>query len=192
LRLSAAYWGDNSVLDSRDLRASTYVRRGGGSLALDYEFRDFQLEIPATEFFAGRTINFDASGYGLTARADLGDTADVRLKGIRYDYSVNLRLDPNRDIANLFSATRLSLINTLVDYRASVALGFDFDLNRLEFEVAQWRGAVAGSRTNSYSLRYLTPVGERNDIEFALGYDDSENYGQVTVFSIYLYFYGGT
>ena len=92
---------------------------------------------------------------------------------------------------NLISVTRLSLINTLVDYRASISLGFDFALKRLEFEAAQWEGAVAGSRTNSYSLRFLTPISNRNDIEFGLGYDDSENYGQVTVFSVFLYFYGG-
>ena len=33
--------------------------------------------------------------------------------------------------------------------------------------------------------------GFRYDIEFGLGYDDSENYGEVTVFSVFLYFYGG-
>jgi hypothetical protein len=108
-----------------------------------------------------------------------------------YDYSVNLRLDPNRDIVNLISVTRLSLLNTLVDYRASLSLGVDFGLKRLEFEAAQWRGAVEGSTTNSYSARILLPIGRRNDIEFELGFDESENYGDVTVFSVLLYFYGG-
>ena len=125
------------------------------------------------------------------ARLDLTDSADVRFKGMSYDYSINLRRDPNRDIVNLISVTRLSLLNTLVDYRASLTLGFDFGLKRLEFEAGQWEGAVEGSRTNSYSARFLVPIGNRNDIEFELGYDDSENYGQVTVFSVFLYFYGG-
>ena len=30
-----------------------------------------------------------------------------------------------------------------------------------------------------------------SDIEFGFGYDDSENYGEVRIFSIYVYFYGG-
>jgi hypothetical protein len=190
VRLGLAYWGDNSVLDSTDARASVYFRGSRGSLGFDYEFRDFELELPEFDFFRRRQVNFDAKGFGLGARLDLSENVDVRLKGMSYDYSVNLRLDPNRDIVNLISVTRLSLINTLVDYRANISLGFDFGLKRLELEFAQWEGAVAGSRTNSYSLRFLAPIGRRNDVEFGLGYDDSENYGEVTVFSVFLYFYG--
>ena len=44
-------------------------------------------------------------------------------------------------------------------------------------------------------IRYLDveeAIAMANDIEFGLGYDDSENYGEVTVFSVFLYFYGGS
>lgn len=191
VRLGLAYWGDSSVLDSTDARASLYFRAARGSVSFDYEFRDLELQIPETNFFRGRRVNFDANGFGLGARLDLSDSVDVRFKGMSYDYGINLRLDPNRDIVNLISVTRLSLLNTLVDYRVSVILGMDFGLKRLEFEAAQWEGAVEGSRTNSYSVRFLAPIGNRSDIEFGLGYDDSENYGEVTVFSVFLYFYGG-
>jgi hypothetical protein len=190
VRLGLAYWGDNSVLDSTDARASVYFRGASASLSFDYEFRDLELELPETVFARRRQVNFDANGFGLGARLDLSEDVDIRFKGMSYDYSVNLRLDPNRDFVNLISVTRLSLLNSLVDYRASASLGIDFGLKRLELEVAQWEGAVAGSRTNSYSVRFLAPVGKRNDIEFELGYDDSENYGEVTVFSVFLYFYG--
>ena len=191
VRLGLAYWGDNSVLGSTDARASLYVRGSSGSLSFDYEFRDLELELPEFDFIRRRQVNFDANGFGLGARVDLSDRVDVRFKGMSYDYSVNLRLDPNRDIVNLISVTRLSLLNTLVDYRASLSLGIDFGLRRLEFEAAQWEGAVEGSTTNSYSVRMLLPIGRRNDIEFELGFDESENYGEVTVFSVLLYFYGG-
>lgn len=190
VRLGLAYWGDNSVLDSTDARASLYFRGGSHALSFDYEFRDFELELPESDFIRRPQVNFDANGYGLGARLDLSENVDVRFKGMSYDYSVNLRLDPNRDIVNLISVTRLSLLNTLVDYRVSGSLGIDFGLRRLEFELAQWKGAVEGSTTDSYSVRFLTPIGKRNDIEFGLGYDDSENYGEVTVFSVFLYFYG--
>jgi len=191
VRLGLAYWGDNSVLDSTDARASLYVRGSSGSLSFDYEFRDLELELPEFDFIRRRQVNFDAHGYGLGARLDLTDNVDVRFRGMSYDYSVNLRLDPNRDIVNLISVTRLSLLNTLVDYRASLSFGIDFGLKRLEFEAGQWRGAVEGSITNSYSARFLVPISRRNDIEFELGFDESENYGEVTVFSVLLYFYGG-
>lgn len=190
VRLGVAYWGDDDILDSVDLRASLYFRGDKGSLSFDYEFRDFELVLPQFNMSPRRKVNFDANGVGISARLDLTDRIDVRLKGIAYDYSVDLRLDPNRDIVNVISVSRLSLINSLVDYRANVGLGIDFGLKRLEFDIAQWEGAVAGARTNSYSLRFLTPVGERSDIEFGIGYDDSDTYGEVTVFSVYLYFYG--
>jgi len=190
VRLGLAYWGDNSVLDSIDARTSVYVRGGSGSLSFNYEFRDFELQLPESDFIRRRQANFDANGFGLGARLDLSKNVDIGVRGMSYDYSVNLRLDPNRDIANLISVTRLSLINTLVDYRVNARLGIDFDLRRLEFEVSQWEGAVTGSRTNSYSARFLTPIAERSDIEFELGYDESENYGEVFFFSVLLYFYG--
>ena len=31
----------------------------------------------------------------------------------------------------------------------------------------------------------------KTDIEFGVGYDDSELYGDLTFFSVFLYFYGG-
>ena len=190
VRFGVAYWGDDDILDSVDLRTSLYFRGDKGSLSFDYEFRDFELELPDFNMLRRRQVNFDANGVGIAARLDLTDRVDVRLKGIAYDYSVNLRLDPNRDIVNVISVSRLSLINSLVDYRANVGLGVDFGLKRLEFDIAQWEGAVAGARTISYTLHFLTPVGDRSDVEFGIGYDDSDTYGQVTVFSIYLYFYG--
>lgn len=190
IRLAAAYWGDDDILDSIDLRTSLYFRGDKGSLSFDYEFRDFELELPDLDVFRRRNVNFDAQGIGIGGRLHLTDRVDVSLKGIAYDYSVNLRLNPNRDLVSIISVSRLSLINSLVDYRVNFGLGIDFGLKRLEFDVAQWEGAVAGARTNSYSLRFLTPISNRSDVEFGLGYDDSDVYGQVTVFSIFLYFYG--
>jgi hypothetical protein len=35
------------------------------------------------------------------------------------------------------------------------------------------------------------PLSDRSDIEFGLGYDASDLYGNVTFFSLFLYFYGG-
>ena len=78
--------------------------------------------MPESNFFRRRQVNVDAHGYGLGARLDLTDSVDVRFKGMSYDYGINLRLDPNRDIVNLISVTRLSQLNTLVDYRASLGL----------------------------------------------------------------------
>ena len=191
IRIGGAYWGDNELLDSIDGRLAVYGRSEKAYLSLNYEYRDFELELPEIDFFSRREAFFHANGYGMSGRLALTEGIGLHLGAIKYDYSVDLRLDTNRAIVNFLSVTRLSLINSLVDYRVNAGLGFDIGSRHLEFDVAQWEGAFAGSRTNSYSLRYLMPLGRRSDIELGLGYDDSENYGDVTIFSVYLYFYGG-
>ena len=108
-----------------------------------------------------------------------------------YDYSVNLRLTDNRPILDLLSFSRLSLINSLVDYRASATLGVEAGKSRWQFDSGKWKGEVDGGETISATISFLTPLNERSDIEFGLGVDDSDLYGDVTFFSVYIYFYSG-
>ncbi len=192
VRLGVAYWGDSDVLESKDLRGSLYWRNDGTMIAGDYEFRDFTLEIPSTDFFPGRTVFFDASGVGLSTRFDLTDSVNFSLSGMAYDYSVDLRLDNNRGILELLSFSRLSLINSLVDHRVFAGLGVDVGEQRWQFEVGTWKGAVDQGTTRSATVRFLTPIGDSSDIELGLGFDDSDLYGSVTFFSVFLFFYGGT
>ena len=190
VRVGVAYWGDSDVLESNDWRAALYWRNETAMLAAEYEFRDFDFIIPSTDFLSSRTIRFDADGIGASLKFQLSENTSLRLKGMSYDYSVPFRPIENVDAARLFSVSRLSLINSLVDYRASISLGIDQGLKRWEIDVASWDDVIAGSRTDSITLRYLMPMTDKTDIEFGLGYDDSELYGDVTFFSLYLYFYG--
>ena len=191
VRAGVSYWGDSDILDSIDSTLSLYVRSSGFSLSGDVEYRSFEFDIPPSRVFDGRDVQFDALGLGATARLDVAKNASVFLSGIGYDYSIDLRLDQNRPIAQFLNVSRLSLINSLIDYRVSAGIGIDQKLNQWTFNLATWRGAVDQSQTVSATLRYLTPIGDRTDIEFGLGYDDSELYGNVTFFSVFLYFYGG-
>jgi len=191
IRLGLAYWGDNDTLDSTDFRASLYWRGKGFSIAGDYEFRDFSFLLPATDRFSGREIGFDANGIGLTARFDVTDKVTIGVSGMAYDYSVNLKLDDNRRLLDLLSFSRLSLINSLIDYRAYATLGLDVGKRRWQVDVGTWKGEVDSGATRSATVRFLNPLSETADIEFALGMDDSDLYGTVTIFSVFLYFYGG-
>jgi hypothetical protein len=192
VRVGVAYWGDSDVLDSNDLTGSLYVRTDKLMLSGDYEYRDFTFEIPATDFFQARTVSFDANGFGATARFDLTDNVDLSLSGMDYDYSINLRLSDNRRILELLSFSRLSLINSLVDYRAYATLGIDAGEQRWQFEIGTWKGEIDRGQTRSATIRFLTPMGDSSDIEFGLGFDDSDLYGDVTFLSVWAYFYGGT
>ncbi len=191
IRLGLAYWGDNDTLDSTDVNTSLYWRGDSFSIAGDYEFRDFSFLLPATDQFPGRKIGFDANGIGLAARFDITDTVTFGLSGMDYDYSVNLKVDDNRRLLDLLSFSRLSLINSLIDYRAHATLGVDVGKRRWQLDVGAWKGEVDGGTTRSATVRFLNPLSEAADIEFALGMDDSDLYGTVTFLSVFLYFYGG-
>ena len=190
--IGAGYWGDPDILDSVDVRGSLYYRDDKLLLAAEYERREFDFIIPPSDFFPGRQFAFDADGIGARMRVHLSDTVSISAAGMQYDYSVDFRpLDERDAILRLISVSRLSLINNLIDSRASVALGIDVGLRRWELDYSTWKGAVDQARTNSITVRYLTPLSGRTDIEFGLGYDDSDLYGEATFFSVYLYFYGG-
>ncbi len=190
VQLGAAYWGDSDVLTSNDWRASGYFRNDVVRLSFDYEFRDFEFIIPSTDFTTSRRVFFDADGFGVSARFQTSESTSLRLRGIKYDYSVPFRPVENADAARLLSVSRLSLINSLVDHRASLTLGIEVGNTVWDIDLTTWEGAISGSRTKSLTVRYLMPLSKRTDIELGLGYDDSELYGDVTFFSLYLFFYG--
>lgn len=190
IRVGAAYWGDSDVLESNDWRASMYYRGDAAMVSFEYEYRDFDFIIPSTDFLVTRRIMFDADGLGLSASFKTSETTSIRLRGMKYDYSVPFRPVDNVDAARLVSVTRLSLINSLVDHRASLSLSIDQGLKNWDINVSTWEGAIDRSRTNSLTVRYLMPMTDRTDIELGVGYDDSELYGDVTFFSVYLFFYG--
>lgn len=192
IRLGVAYWGDSDILDSIDWRSSVYWRGDKAMISADYEFRDFDFELPAFDVFPGRSISFDANGVGLTTRFDLSDDLSLSLFGMGYDYSVNLSVGGNRGILELLTFSRLSLINSLVDYSAGASLGLDVGTRHWQFELGTWKGEVDGAVTNSATIRFMTPMGEKSDVEFGLGVDNSELYGSVTFLSVYIYFYGGS
>lgn len=189
VRIGGAYWGNSDILESQDGRLSLYWRGDSAMLAAEFERRDFDLDVPGTDFSPGRRITFDADGIGATLRFDLNDRADIRLSGMKYDYSVPFRPIEDRDVIDLISVSRLSVLNSLVDHRAGITVGIDQGTKRWEFDAATSEGAVAAVRRKSYTLRYLLPMSDSSDIEFSVGYDESEIFGDVTFFSVYLYFY---
>jgi hypothetical protein len=192
LRVGTAYWGDDDILDSRDYVASAYWRSEAATFSFDYERRDFELDIAGSQFFPGRSVDFFADGIGASASFDIGDKASVSLNGMSFNYSVNLAIDENAPLRDLLGVSRLGLLNSLVEYRFATTFGLDAGDSRWSVSYARWKGAVDQGVTNSLTLRFLTPLGDSSDVELGLGQDSSESYGDVTFFSVFLYFYGGS
>jgi len=190
-RIGASYWGNADILDSRDLQASLYVSGDAGSISAEFERRDFEFDLQSDQL-RGRTAKFSANGLGLRARLELGEYLSFSLSGMAYDYSRNIRLQPDIDTLVFLSSSRLSMINSLIDSRFNAGLEFRFGLRSIDVKVGRWQTAIDGGNVDSYSVGFLTPVSDRLDVEFRIAFDDSDTFGRTTALSVYLYYFGGS
>jgi len=192
IRLSGAHWGDPDILDSDDVRASLYYRDDIASFSADYERRNFDFIFGSRLLQDRREAEFHADGWGMTSRIQFSDLITVRLSGMHYGYSRNIRIQPEIDVLRFLSASRLSLINSLIDYRIDAGMEFRFGLRSIDVSAGSWKTAVDQSKVDSYTIGFLTPMTDRIDIEFRLSFDDSENFGNTTALTVYLYYFGGS
>jgi hypothetical protein len=192
IRLSGAYWGDSNILDSDDVRASLYYRDEIASFSADYERRNFDFVFGADLPLGRRKAEFHADGWGMTNRVQFGDRYTFRLSGMQYGYSRNIRIQRDIDVLRFLSASRLSLINSLIDYRINAGVEYRFGLRSVDVSAGTWKTAVDQSKVDSYTIGFLTPMTDRTDIEFRLSFDDSESFGNTTSLTVYLYYFGGS
>lgn len=191
VRIAAAYWGDRDILDSVDARASLYIRNDVASLSLDYERRDFDLTLGSALLADARTVEFDAAGLGLAARVQASERMGLYLGGIRYEYSRDINLQPRIEILRILSTSRLSLMNSLIDYRYSAGIDFRFGLKSIDFRLETWQTAIDQGRVNSLAVGFLTPVSDRTDVEIRIAYDESKHFENTVSLAAYIYYFGG-
>lgn len=191
VRVSVSYWGNSDLLDSFDVRGSVYSRGESTYLSIDAERRDFEFEIPARDTLPDVDVGFDANGIGLSGRVDVSDNVSLRAGGMSYEYSRDFRIGDAARLTDLLTFSRLSVLTSLVDWRASAGIDIDIGMRQLSFNLSRWRGIVDRSTNSGATITFLTPLTRRTDLELSLGHDDSNLYGDVTFLSAYLYFYGG-
>jgi hypothetical protein len=189
-RLGASYWGDAALLDSVDVRASVYFRNERFSISGDYERRDFDFTFQP--FFADgeRTVSFYANGAGLTSWFETSKNTGFYVGGMDYEYSIDIQLQENIDVLRVLSISRLSLINSLVDYRLNAGFNARFGLRSLDLSVSNWRTEMDQGQVTSYAIGFTTPLDDYSDLELRFAYDDSENFGSTYVFSVFFYTFG--
>ncbi|NNC77278.1 MAG: hypothetical protein HKN77_04895 [Woeseiaceae bacterium] len=191
MRVSVAYWGNSDLLDSNDIRGSVYSRGDRGSISIDAERRDFDFTVPELDAAPRVGVGFDANGLGLTGRLEVSPAVSLRASGMSYEYSRDFRIGDAPRLLDLLTFSRLSVLTSLVDWRANAGIDIDIGLRQLQFSVSKWRGIVDRSDNIGATISILTPLTRRSDVEFSLGYDDSDRYGDVTYLSAFIYFYGG-
>ena len=190
IRIGVAYWGDEDILDSVDTRGSIYLRTKSVTFAADYERRNFDFFFDLQPLLQRRQVEFEADGYGLNIRAAASTRVNLFIRGMSYDYSVDLTNLQSISDLNFLAASRLSLANSLLDHRMDAGIDIKFGLKLLSLEFGRRQTAIDGGRVGSISAGFLFPASDASDIELRLGYDDSENFGGTTVFSFFWFFYG--
>lgn len=191
IRIGGSYWGNPDILDSRDLRTSLYFRGAPGSIAVEYERRNFEFDLQS-DLLRGRTVEFTADGWGMTGRLSIGERVNLFAGGMAYDYSRNLRIQPDIDVLAFISRSRLSMINNLIDHRFNAGVEFRFGLQSIDVSAGRWQAAIDGTDVDSFSLGFLTPISDRFDAEFRFSHDDSEIFGETQALSVYFYYFGGS
>jgi hypothetical protein len=192
VRIGAAYWGDADILDSVDLRGSVYVSGDLGYLSADYERREFDFTFASIlNPDVRRTTEFSADGFGMAGRIKATERTSFSFGGTSYRYSRDINLQPNIDILSALSTSRLSLMNSLIDYRAYVGADLRFGLSSIDLRFEKWQTAIDGGKIDSVGLGVLTPASDRSDLEFRFVYDRSENFGRTISLSAYYYYFGG-
>ena len=192
-RAGAAYWGDKDILDSVDLRGSLFVRGDQGTLSANFERRDFDFTFQVPQFPDRlRTAEFSANGLGLSGRLVTTQRTSLFFGGMSYQYSRDISLQPNIDVLRLLSSSRLSLMNSLLDYRGYAGIEWRFDLTSVDLRFEQWQTAIDQGKVNSLGLGVLMPIADRNDLEIRLSYDESDHYGRTLSLAAYLYYFGGS
>ena len=106
------------------------------------------------------------------------------------DGGLSIQLQENIDVLRVLSVSRLSLINSLVDYRLSGGISVRFGARALDFNVSSWRTELDQGQVNSYGIGLIMPVADFSDLELRFAYDDSENFGSTYVFSVFFYTFG--
>jgi hypothetical protein len=191
VRAGAAYWGDNDLLDSVDLRGSVFFRGENATFSVDYERRDFDFVFQSLldpDIF--RTTEFTADGIGAAASLRTGSKSRLYASGMSYDYSRDLRVQPDSDLLRFFTSSRLGLVNSLIDYRISGGIEFRIDQRTLDFTLSSWQTAVDGGQVNSFAIGFVTPSGPASDVELRIAYDESENFGNTFSMAISFYYFG--
>jgi len=192
VRLGAAYWGDTDILDSADFRASMFYRAKKGSLSFNYERRAFNFVFsPLLEPDRIRTVEFDANGFGASGSLQTTENSRIFASGMSYNYSQNIRLQPRIDTLRFLSSSRLSLMNSLIDYRISGGVEFQYGQRAVDLTFSSWQTAIDGGNVRSFSIGFLAPTGSASDLELRVAFDQSENFGNTLAFAISFYFFGG-
>lgn len=186
--------GDPDDFDSDDAELGLYVSPGNWRFTGRYLRRDVDLVLRLinTDPVVTRTVETQADGLGLTAAytADNRFRASIGLR--RYDFDRDLTRLNQFEVLRRLSPTTLTLSGSLLDSSYTAGVEIPFGQQALSLSVARDRLAAEQRDVDSVSIGWLTPVGDRSDLDVSVGVSDDDAPGGDTVayVSVLYLFYG--
>lgn len=187
--------GDPDDFDSDDGEFGLYASPGNWRFTGRYLRRDVDLVVRLinADPVIDRTVGTTADGYGFSARYTSEKRFRFSLGFKRFDFDRDLTLLNRIAVLDRLSPTTLSLSGSLLDASYTAGVEIPFDDSALTLSLARDRLAAEQRDVDSLSVGWLTPAGERSDLEVSLGVSKDDAPGgdsNVVYVSVLYLFYG--
>lgn len=169
-------FGDADALESDDVEAGGYFRRGGLRVGLTLERRD--IAIPFTILSPGgralaREAELDADGVALDLRFAVGALWSLAAHAADYDYERDLAIVPRIERLDLLGTSALTLAYGFVEMERSLVAEREIGRKLLTLAASRDRSAVDGESYRAYEAAVLLPAAGRLDVELSVGHGRS-------------------
>lgn len=193
VQLGVDYWGDPGELARTGIRAGVYVGDADFRVSAEGLYRDYTLTARLRDdqgnLLEAREFDMSGTGFGIGGRFG-GEGWFGGMRAAWFDYSRDPQIFRSRAAFRSLSRSALTLANSFVDYRAEANVGFEWGLKSLEFELSKARSAVDDGDILVFAAYWVTPLGERTDLELSAGLHDPEGFDNSAFAGIALTWFG--
>lgn len=188
--------GDPDDFDAADLSYGIFHTNERWNLSARYLTRDIDaiLRTPGLDNVDAVTVPLEATGWRVAIGYRTNNKFRISASSRWYDYDRDLSVLGNRFVVLRLSPTSLTLATSLLDRSDSV--GFEWPLTgQRAIELRASRDQLAGDlgRASTFSAGFITPVGQRGDLDISVGVSRGEAgiEGDTVFLSLFYLFYGG-
>jgi len=169
-------FGDPDALETDDVAAGGYFRRGDLRVGLTLERRDISIPFtivgPLGRPFE-REAELDADGVALDLRFAIGLRWSLAAHAAELDYERELAIVPRIERLDLLGDSALTLAYGFVDMERSLVAERELGRKLLTLAASRDRSAVDGASYRAYEAAMLFPAAGRLDVELSVGHGRS-------------------
>lgn len=163
-------WGDRDAFRANVWSAGVFKTAGPVRVAVAYIHRDLSVLFQSMQDTSRqRTVDVHSEGVSLSASATSESGKALWLRASLYDYNRPVDRLGNLRLASLLAPSALTLSGTLLD--DSVSIGADWPVGEKLLSLTAGFDRTATDRQNipSLTLGWLTPLGQRTELDIGIG-----------------------